>query len=478
MWLSELTRDKWERDDYLIRTITRAVSLQRIFYTGSKKSALPVDTNGVSNPYIKADELEKHFEGLTFVVPENRFHIHGMTRTTSIEGINGKYGGHIYEMDPWSNAKTTRKATEAILFNTVFKFPNASNTTFDPSLPHGLNGDAVNLFKPPEIPICDGDVTRFTNHISKLFPEPYDQKIIISFLAYIIQNIGEKIRWCPVIIGTPGNGKSTISVIIESILGYEYCHTVKSSDLGAKGKIFNGWMLSKLFATLEEISGDRVEVQETLLTWITNLRVNVEAKGVDERTIINCINYIAYSNNDDAVRITLDGRRFAVLYTAQDCKEHLAEHGLTESYFNDLYQWLNTSNAIASIAGYLKRYEIKISMNVLPISTTHHRAIEESKSNWQLDIEAAIAAGEPGARGGFVIPRMVAENVPKRGVDKFMKKLGYMKCKNRARVNDIFYRAIYTNNILSAQLAGTDLARKIAEMIYTGGEANFSTNKR
>ena len=478
MWQSGLKRYKWEREDYLIRTILKAASMQRIFYKGSKKSAVPVDTNGVSNPYIKADELEQHFEGLTFVVPENRFHIHGMTQTTSIEGINGIYGGHIYEMDLRSNAKTTRKASEAILFNTVFKFPKALNTTFDPSLPHGLNGDTVNLFKPPEIPICDGDVTRFTNHISKLFPEPHDQEIIISFLAYIIQNIGKKIRWCPVIIGTPGNGKSTISVIIESILGYEYCHTVKSSDLGTKGKVFNGWMLSKLFATLEEISGDRVEVQETLLTWITNLRVNVEAKGVDEKTIINCINYIAYSNKDDAVRVTSDGRRFAVLYTAQDCKEHLAEHGLTESYFNDLYQWLNTPNAIASIAGYLKRYEIKISMNVPPISTTHHRAIEESKSNWQLDIEAAIAAGEPGARGGFVIPRMVAENVPKRGVDKFMRKLGYRKCKNRARVYNTFYRAIYTNNVLSVQLSGTDLARKITEMIYTGEEANFSTNKR
>lgn len=455
--------DKWTKNkNYLRRTITRAVSLQGNVYTGSKQKNIE-NNNSVNNPYIPAESLQQHFKGVTFIVQENRFHVHGMTRTISTESFNGYYSGGIYDMDAWSSPKTTRKASEAFLFNTVIELPKALDTEFDPSLPHGLNGDTVNLFKPPEIETSEGDVSLLLKHIAKLLPDMRDQEIVLSFLAYIIQNPGKKIRWCPVLIGTPGNGKSTISVIMESILGYEYCHTVKSSDLGTKGKVFNGWMPSKIFATLEEFSGDRVEIQETLLTWIGNARINVEAKGVDERTIKNCVNFIAYSNRDDAVRITQDDRRFSVLYTAQSQRDNLAEHGLTESYFNDLYQWLNTPGAITSIAGYLMRYEIKISMNVLPISTSHHRAIEESKSNWQLDIEAAIESGDPGARGGFVIPRLIADNVPKRGVDKFMAKLGYKKCKNRARINGVFYRGIYTNNFLMAQLSGTELARKISE---------------
>jgi len=38
MWRSGLVRDKWQREDYLIRTITRAASLQESFYTGGKQN--------------------------------------------------------------------------------------------------------------------------------------------------------------------------------------------------------------------------------------------------------------------------------------------------------------------------------------------------------------------------------------------------------------------------------------------------------
>lgn len=38
MWRSGLVRDKWQREDYLIRTITRAASLQESFYTGGQQN--------------------------------------------------------------------------------------------------------------------------------------------------------------------------------------------------------------------------------------------------------------------------------------------------------------------------------------------------------------------------------------------------------------------------------------------------------
>lgn len=38
MWRSGLVRDKWQREDYLIRTITHAASLQKSFYTGGQQN--------------------------------------------------------------------------------------------------------------------------------------------------------------------------------------------------------------------------------------------------------------------------------------------------------------------------------------------------------------------------------------------------------------------------------------------------------
>lgn len=45
MWQSQLVRDKWKRDDYLKRTITKAVSLQSVVY-GSQAKPLPIDLKG------------------------------------------------------------------------------------------------------------------------------------------------------------------------------------------------------------------------------------------------------------------------------------------------------------------------------------------------------------------------------------------------------------------------------------------------
>lgn len=142
-------------------------------------------------------------------------------------------------------------------------------------------------------------VTLWRSHLSWLF-EPGHAKLVTQFLAFVVQRRGERVRWCPVLIGGEGCGKTLlVSSLMRNVLGG---NNVTQPDGRTVSKLgFNAWADGKALGCIEEIHvGDQREdsqaIVNALKTAITNDSVLVEKKSKDPVALENVTTWMATSN--------------------------------------------------------------------------------------------------------------------------------------------------------------------------------------
>lgn len=444
---SGLMRDKWDqRPDYRARSITGACRAANAVYNRPREDqsesvqpppTVPIATSEFLTPF----EQEKYFEECVFITEVGRvFTPYGMLNA---EKFKGQYGGHEFALG--AGSRTTRNAYEAFIngpcgFTGQYR---ATRQAFKPDMPTGIfdheNVRYCNTFRAPFIRRLSGDFTPFINHIAKLLPNHNDQIILLSYMAAMIQYPGVKFRWCPVLQGVQGNGKSMLLVIMREIIGRQYCHVPPANKLG---KDFNAWLENKLFIGINEIYvADRREIVDRMKEFIADEFVESEGKGRDQIMIDNCVNFMACTNHKDAIMKEQGDRRYCVFYTAQQTFEDREQRdGLTTQYFVNMWDWLKNRDGFAIIADYLLRVEIPDEYNpatlcqVAPKSSMEAEVIAESKSPTQLEILEAIESEYQGFRDGWVSSVKLSEHcvennirVSKRAYRHIMEELGYIQ---------------------------------------------------
>jgi hypothetical protein len=236
-------------------------------------------------------------------------------------------------------------------------------------------------------------------------------------MAACVQYPGVKFQWCPLLQGTEGNGKTIFTDCITYAVGSRYTHLPNAQDLGSK---FNIWVLNKLFIGVEEVYvSDRREALDALKPLITNRRIEIQGKGVDQITGDNRANFLMCSNHKDAILKTANDRRYCVFYTAQQSAEDLQRDGMSGAYFPNLYKWLR-ADGYAIVNDYLASYAIPAALNPAtechraPETTSTSEAMQVSLGSIEQDIQEAVEAGSP----GFCLPwvsslaldRLIADN--------------------------------------------------------------------
>ena len=235
-----------------------------------------------------------------------------------------------------------------------------------------------------------------------------------AYMAACVQHQGIKFQWAPLIQGTEGNGKTLLSRCVAYAVGERFTHWPKAHDIANK---FNAWMADKTFIGVEDIyvPEHKKEVIESLKPMITNNRLEIQLKGVDQKTMWVCANFMLNSNHKDAVRKTQDDRRFSVFYTAQQSFEDVRRDGMGGTYFPDLYNWLKGTgkyagqpSGYAMVAQYLQDYAIPDELNPAtschraPETSSTEEAINASRGSIEQEILEAIDEGRPGFAGGWV----------------------------------------------------------------------------
>lgn len=465
MRASGLRRDKYDREDYLPRTILRCVAGVSACYVEGARAAdeveLPVaqgvgtiaptpnEPRSITGATVASvDDQRKIFAGCVYVRGAHKVLVPGgLLLDAQRFNASAPYNRFSYAMDE-GNEKYTRKAFEALTNSQALDWPQASDTCFRPELPpaHITHEGLVNTYWPTDTPCEEGDVTPFLKHMEKMFPVKRDRDILFNYMAALVQFPGDKFQWWPVIQGAKGNGKSAILAVLEHCVGSKYCHRPNASEIAGGGGKFTGWIRDRILVGFEEIrTAHKGEMLEILKPMVTNDRLEIQNKGVDQTTGDNRANGILLTNHTDAIKIDADERRYCALYSAQQNYADIIRDGMDGDYMPDFYHWLKSEGGLAFMNHYLRHMPLVVELNpALNHGGKCHRGPDTSSTvvaksatmgKVEQEILEAIAEGRGGFCGGWVssieLDKMLAEKrmeslVPRNKRPVMMRELGYM----------------------------------------------------
>ncbi|MDD5363376.1 MAG: DUF5906 domain-containing protein [Ignavibacteria bacterium] len=476
--------DKWERADYLPRTITRAFELQQCVYSvgkieefqdnikypplrGSQKqkeyaekirsaklekaseeqlsilvreksapfwietadnsidemveklkpnpmnSAVTEAIQITGRQYMTAEKQLEYFKDCVYVSDRHEiFTPTGeMGQFLGPEAFAATYNGYEFQIDDLGG-NDTKNAWEAFTKSRCIKFPKARYSGFRPDLPPGTiseykKSSLLNTYIPYDYPRVLGDPSPFLDLIKKLLPNERDQQILLSYLAALVQYRGKKFRWAPLIQGTPGNGKTTISTIMKKIIGDHYTHVPRTKDLKDD---FNAWIENKLLVAVEDVYSpvdNSRDMMELLKPMITNPDLSLRGMHQLQRTAPNYANFIFNTNNKNALAKDKNDRRYAIFYTKQQSAKERDADGLTGAYFSKLYDWID-SGGTSIVNDFLLSYKIPDELNpatqcqIAPVTSSTDEAIRDGLSSAQQEVVEAIESEEQGFCEGFI----------------------------------------------------------------------------
>lgn len=413
---SSLAREKWEREDYLPRTIRGAVSRQEDVCKDKPAAApavpLPPDSpvterggDGFMNP---AQQLS-HFAGCVYVKSQHKALVPGGVLMKP-ESFKVHYGGYQFFMDA-QNSKASRDAWEAWTQNQVYRCPQAEGICFRPELAPGAIVDVsgqrfVNSYFPVPIARKAGDASPFTAHLAKVLPDESDRAILLAYMAACVQHQGIKFQWAPLLQGVEGNGKTLFSRCVAEAIGHRYVHFPPANEISEK---FNSWLFGNIFIGVEDIyvPNQRQEVFEILKPMITSDRLAKRAMQTDQVMSNVVANFMFNSNHRDAIKKTANDRRICNLFCDQQSVEDLTRDGMVGDYFTNLYSWLK-GDGYAIVSEFLYTYTIPAALNPAgecqraPRTSSTEEAIAASAGSVEQEIEEAVAQGLQGFCGGWI----------------------------------------------------------------------------
>ena len=299
--------------------------------------------------------------------------------------------------------------TECELLTVVDKmyWPSAS-VTFEYDNKLMLNSYVESGYKPVDIDSTNQHaIDLFLAHINNVLACEREQRILIDWLAYVVQNAGKRINWAILLQGAQGTGKSYFAKVLEWVLGTN----AKSLDPSALGERFTGWAHGSVVNIVEEIrikGDDKWRIMDRLKPFITNSMIQIEEKGRDHRTVPNFTNYLLLTNYKDALPITNDDRRFCVMYgriqNEQELFDYFGGRDAASDYFETLF------SESEKHAGVLKTYLLnhKISEGFkpqgrAPDTESRKQMIQATISPEQCSVEDLINKHECGVINGLVL---------------------------------------------------------------------------
>jgi hypothetical protein len=421
---SALVRDKWQREDYLERTILKAAAVVAKVLQ-DKEIAPPVTvsapTSIATSTFVPSQKLGEVFAGCVYVQDNNAM-LMPTGKIIDQQRFNMHFGGMAFCLDA-ENDKIAKHPWDAYANNRVTRLPRAESTCFRPDMPFQSYLDIqglsfVNAYKPPVVARKPGDPTPFITHIRKLLPHGDDALIFISYMCAVVQYPGYKFRWAPFLQGVEGNGKGLILEALIRALGDKYVFMI-GPDMIANG--FNAWAENNVLYVADDIfrTDNRETMMDGLRRYITEQRHPVTYKGIDATNKRICGNWVFFDNHAELMRITDKTRRICALYCEQQHVYQLESSGLNESYFNYFFiPWLN-NGGYEIVADYLHtapidpRYNPAGACQRAPKTTSTALAIADGRTVFDADLVEWIETGEPGFCGGYISVTML-----KRRMDK------------------------------------------------------------
>lgn len=251
------------------------------------------------------------------------------------------------------------KCAYSVLTSDVTRLQIASALTYRPGgdgfvdedLP-GLVGRCVNIWKPSRAVLPQGvteaDIQPWLDHMAFVIPNREERELVINWLAWIVQNPGEKPNWALVVGSTAeGIGKDLMLQPVRVALGTDNVREIGPDDI-ASG--YTDYLVGTRLLIVEEMQmHERKAIMNRLKPMIAappyTLRVNI--KYVPQYEVPNLVAAIFFTNMENALAIAPQDRRYFVTWNDQKPR--------TSEYYSGLAAWYANGGAAAAAAWLCER---------------------------------------------------------------------------------------------------------------------------
>lgn len=277
----------------------------------------------------------------------------------------------------------------------------------------------ANLYSPSSLPaVADGYTDRgvaginaFQSHLFDMCgrrQEVYEQ--LLYWMAHNVQRPGVKIRWSPILKGVNGDGKTLVTAVLRAAMGYRNVSTTSNSNISNSGG-FTDWAVRGAVNIIEEImlTGKvRHQLYNAMKEFITNNIVDINPKGAKPYQEYNTTNHWANTNHNDALPMTVDDRRWFVIFTPWASLDEMKTYcGL------DAEGWKSRTDAIdhakENCASELRRWFMGLAIpewfdinGSAPMTPEKRRMMASSSDSAEAIAESIIATGAVGVSEAVV----------------------------------------------------------------------------
>jgi hypothetical protein len=349
--------------------------------------------------------------GWTFLATENRF-VHSHKGTVyPVEGFTGAFKMLV---EPDEEGKRDRPAD---LVLSIPSFPRVDGFRYRPDRGDEriITEDGDNFINSYRATGADadkstskeaGDLIEF--HTGSNFPgDEVCQKLLISFLAHIVQFPGKKIKWAVFMQGVEGSGKGVYMDMMEAVLGSSNYVAVGDDAIESK---FNEWAADKQLIFYDEvIQGNmKQDRMNNLKAKITNPGLTIAQKNKDTRTIPNTANDFFASNSASGIRIDDNDRRYFILQSIfQTKKDITAFKAANPGHFTQMFRLKD--ELAGGAKHYLLNYPIHPTFNPngeAPLTSARSNVVNAGRSDIEWTIQEIIDEGN----ASIVFPDIISSS--------------------------------------------------------------------
>jgi hypothetical protein len=217
----------------------------------------------------------------------------------------------------------------------VRKFERLIYLPGKPEFPYGSSGVFYNIWRKSGVEARLGDVAPFLDHMALLFPNEADRELVLDYLALLVQKPAQKIHFALLVRGSQGTGKSWIGNLMERIIGRPNVVRPSNDEVVSR---WTHWMEGAQLAIVEELMTlGRLEVANRLKPVITDPTIRIEEKNCSIYSIPNHLNFLCFTNHEDALKIEHGDRRWLVVFSPAVKKE--------AAYYERLFGYLAEGGA-------------------------------------------------------------------------------------------------------------------------------------
>ena len=367
MLQSALYREKYEREDYLLRTIREVCAIQENVYTGPDrrreeqiKQDLAIGEGDDEIPLPTVMNLDEMLESLVWIGEQQAVGHRSNKRVRRKHSAVDEYAASVHRyVDPDTREEKAVPALRAWLSRTdrltVDKItwrPGAK----DICRPAEGPGLAFNTWR--GMPNClipedwEARVQPWVDHVSWLCGDatvPF-----MRWLAHIVQRPEELPHTCYLMVTpTTGIGRNWVSGIMCRVLrGYVAAGVDIAAILDGK---FNGRLSQKLLAVVDETregGGEKRYARAERFKSIVNEEVRyINPKCNPETEEVNCCRWLMFSQHLDAIPFDNNDRRVHVILNPTERR--------SEEYYTHIYGMRSDPLFIGSVYQYLATYDIR-----------------------------------------------------------------------------------------------------------------------